>query len=138
MHSYRIYIIYSIFFLWSILSNIISISESYIISRTWQICVFILIGMAAFTFISQTHIFSNKILRFTIIWSFYVSFVNILFSGNPEHKYLETFIDINWWTTILILFYSIFIIDFQLRMSVTVIPLIEKPVKVLAGNFFEC
>jgi hypothetical protein len=121
MQIRRPYIIYLIFLTWNILSIILSFIDSILLSRVLQIAVFILIGMAGLTFISHTHIFSNKIMRFIIIWWFYISFINLLFSGNPLQNDLETFIDINWWTTIFILFYSIFIRDFQAKYFKTLI-----------------
>jgi hypothetical protein len=89
----------------------LTIIDSPIVGRAWQMTVFIIIGFASFAFISQPNILSNKIIRVLLVWGMYVSFINLLFAGNTEFGYFNTFIDVIWFPSVFVLFYSIFICD---------------------------
>jgi len=111
VRNIKAYFILFAFISWSILSILVSIVDSPIVARAWQMTVFIVIGFAAFAFISQPNILSNKIIRVLLVWGMYVSFVNLLFVGNTGFGYFTTFIDVIWFPSVFVLFYSIFISD---------------------------
>lgn len=111
MRIARAYFIYFIFFSWSTLSNLLPIVDSIIIARIWQLMVFILLGITGFTFLTHTHILSNRIIRVLIVWGGYVSFVNIIFAGKTQLGHINTFIEASWFPAIFITFYSIFAYD---------------------------
>lgn len=96
---------------WSILSIILTIFDSLIIARFWQISQFLLIGFAVFTIFTKTDIFFNKIVRFLLGWAIYVSFVNIFFADNVYNSLINVLIEVNWFPLLFILFYSIFKYD---------------------------
>jgi len=109
MRNLKAYFVILAFISWSILSILLTIIDSFIVARGWQITTFMIFGFAVFAFFSQPIIISNKIIRILLTWGMYVSFVNLMYSGNSEYGYINTLTDVLWFPSVFVLFYSIFI-----------------------------
>ncbi len=109
MRNIKAYFLLFAFISWSILSLLVSFIDSPIVARAWQTSIFIILGFAAIELFSQHNILSNKIIRLLIVWGMYVSFVNLMHAGNMEYSYFNTLMDVIWFPSVFILFYSIFI-----------------------------
>jgi len=109
MRSLKAYFVIFAFISWSILSILVTIIDSFIVARGWQITTFTIFGFAVFAFFSQPIIISNKIIRILLTWGMYVSFVNLIYSGKYEYGYINALTDVLWFPSVFVLFYSIFI-----------------------------
>jgi hypothetical protein len=106
-------IVYFLFFVWSISSIIVPIIDSIVVARIWQLSIVSILGLTGGSLIFQTNIIESTIIKIVLGWGVYVLFQNFVVFGNAKFDHLDTFIDVSWWISIYILFYSVYVRDFD-------------------------
>jgi hypothetical protein len=94
--------------IWSALTIMLPVyNDIIILSRFWQL-TYLLFYLIALRAIITTKILSNKIVRMLIVWSIYISFINLMNIDYSPFSYIETLLDTLWLPCIYIVFFDVF------------------------------
>ena len=78
-----------------------------IISRFWQF-TYLLFYLIALRTLLKTNILTNKLVKIVIVWSIYISCINLLNTYYSPFSFLETLVDTLWFPCIYIIFSEFF------------------------------
>ena len=94
--------------IWSVLTiSLPVIKDMLFLARVWQFTCLMFYLIALKTLLSKK-ISSNKVVKMLLIWSIYISFINLIYNKNSPFSYLETLKDTLWWPSIFIVFLGFF------------------------------
>lgn len=105
--------IIALFVIWGLISNILPLFEISAIYRFWQVVIVLIFFCGVVICYSKYRIFKNKTILLLFFWLLYVNFVNIITLADSPYNFIDIFIDTNWWVFIFILFFSIFLNDYE-------------------------